>query len=122
VAEKINRLGHRTKLRKLSSGRTIGGKKFTRSYIAELLQNPIYIGKIRYRGSVYDSNIPPLIDESLFNQVQNIIRNNREPRNTPNRNKYNFLLKGLVRCSECGSIMTPTPAKSGNFYTIDVQR
>jgi len=115
VAEKINRLGHRTKLRKLNSGRTIGGKKFTRSYIAELLQNPIYIGKIRYRGDIYDSNIPPLIDESLFNQVQNIIRNNREPRNTPNRNKYNFLLKGLVRCSECGSVMTPTPAKSGDF-------
>lgn len=41
----------------------------------------------------------PIIDEELWNKVQNKLKSY----NTDNRKKYNYILKDLVYCAECGS-------------------
>ncbi|MEK6913738.1 MAG: recombinase family protein [Nanoarchaeota archaeon] len=45
------------------------------STIYQIIKNPIYIGKIKYKGEVYKANHLPLIDEVLFNKVNLIIPN-----------------------------------------------
>ncbi|MDD5012115.1 MAG: recombinase family protein [Candidatus Nanoarchaeia archaeon] len=43
------------------------------SALYQIVKNPIYIGKIRYKGGLYNGKQPPIIDEQLFNQANNKI-------------------------------------------------
>jgi len=42
------------------------------STLYEILRNQTYIGKIKYKGQLYKGNHPAIIDEDLFNKVNNI--------------------------------------------------
>lgn len=42
------------------------------STLYQILKNPVYIGKIPYKGSIYNGKHKPLVDESLFNEVNNL--------------------------------------------------
>ena len=48
VKAEVDRLALRAKVRKKSHGRTGGGCRFSRGYIYKLLNNPIYVGRIRH--------------------------------------------------------------------------
>lgn len=46
------------------------------STLYEIIKNPTYIGKIRYRGKLYKASHPKIIDEELFKKVnEKILRN-----------------------------------------------
>ena len=42
------------------------------STLYQIIKNPIYLGKIRYRGKLYKGKQSPLISENLFNQANKI--------------------------------------------------
>jgi len=42
------------------------------STLYQIIKNPIYIGKIRYKGTLYKGKHKPLVDEALFNQANKI--------------------------------------------------
>jgi hypothetical protein len=46
LAEELDRLGIRIKLRRLAGGRTIGGGRFGVGALAHLLKNRLYIGEV----------------------------------------------------------------------------
>ena len=62
--------GIRSKLRKLSSGRVVGGGSFGVGALAHLLKNRIYIGEVVYRGKIHRGGHEPLLDLALFEAVQ----------------------------------------------------
>ena len=43
------RLGFRSRVRMLASGRTVGGGSFSRGHIHQMLSNPLYAGRIRHK-------------------------------------------------------------------------
>ncbi|NLO91974.1 MAG: hypothetical protein GX410_08320 [Elusimicrobia bacterium] len=51
----------------------------------------------------------PIIEPAVFEQVQKLLasRNHRGGEVHYAANKYGFLLKGLIRCGECGNAITP---------------
>jgi site-specific DNA recombinase len=53
LAEDLDRRGIRSKPRRLSDGRTIGGSRFGVGALAHLLKNRFYIGEVVYRGDVH---------------------------------------------------------------------
>lgn len=69
--------------------------------IKKMLSNPVYIGKVKYSGEVYDGIHDAIIDEEQFNRVQTLIaqREGHQLRPTYDRK---HLLTGLLRCS-CGA-------------------
>ena len=78
-----------------------GGKPLCHNGVRKLLQNPFYAGKFRWAGRIYNGNHPPMITESQFEQMQRILdptRHCTRPKDEP----YQFLLRGLIRCAECG--------------------
>ena len=53
LVEELAQQNVRTKVRQYRNGRTAGGVHFQRGSLSQLLQNPIYIGKVSYRGELY---------------------------------------------------------------------
>jgi len=107
VAKEINGMGYRTK----SKSKT----KFSKWSITYILSNRLYIGKTTFAGQIFEGQHKPLITANRFNHVQKMMAKNKRTRTVPSQNKYDFRLKGILKCGDCGSMMTPSPAKSGKY-------
>src|SRR5882724_6780692 len=62
LAEDLDRRGIRSKPRRLSDGRSIGGSRFGVGALAHLLKNRFYIGEVVYRGQVHRGEHEPILD------------------------------------------------------------
>jgi site-specific DNA recombinase len=70
LAEELDRRGIRSKPRRLSDGRTVGGGRFGVGALAHLLKNRFYIGEVVYRGEVHRGKHEPILESALFEAVQ----------------------------------------------------
>lgn len=84
-------------------GRT-GGKPIAYSSLCALFKNPFYTGQLPFKGQLYPGNHPSMITEEEFDRVQQII----DPLHTtrPKDKTYNFQLRNLFKCGECGFAIT----------------
>jgi len=89
--------------------KTRAGKKYGKGSIDNMLRNPIYYGKISYKGNLYDGIHKPIIPEAMFLKAQSLRKVRVRPKTKIN---HTYLLGGLLRCAECSSIMTPTYTKN----------
>jgi len=80
------------------------GKKIHKSVMTNLLRNIFYTGKMRYKGKIYQGKHKPLIDMETYSEVQKILDAHNQGANRTRKHK--FLLRGLLYCKECGSLMT----------------
>jgi DNA invertase Pin-like site-specific DNA recombinase len=62
--------GIKTKVRPLSTGRTIGGIPFTRGSLGYFLRNRFYVGEVSFKGEVFPGEQPTILDRKLFDAVQ----------------------------------------------------
>jgi hypothetical protein len=69
LAQDLDRRGIRSKPRRLSNGRTVGGGRFGVGALAYLLKNRFYIGELVYRGEVHHGEHEPILDSALFEAV-----------------------------------------------------
>ena len=106
TAEILNRKGYRTKSFVSRRGKVYSGKPFSTMAVKRILTHPFYIGKITYKGQVLDGRHEPIVLTEMWERVQSIIASKQ---GTSKRAEilHVFELKGLVRCGECGSYMTP---------------
>jgi site-specific DNA recombinase len=79
------------------------GKDFSKSYLARILRNITYTGKINYIGKIYQGIHQPIISEEVFELTQKI----HKKRVKKFRVYKNFLFGGLINCKECGYKMSP---------------
>jgi DNA invertase Pin-like site-specific DNA recombinase len=70
LAEELDRHGIRSKPRRLSNSRAVGGARFGVGALAYLLKNRFYIGEVVYRGEVHRGDHAPILDRPLFEAVQ----------------------------------------------------
>jgi site-specific DNA recombinase len=93
--------------------RSKSGKKITPETLRGLLTNPLFYGQIYAKkwNVLIDGDFKPLIDKRLFDKVQSV-RSGRAPIAVPRvRNNRQFPLRGLVRCSDCGLMVTAATSK-----------
>ena len=77
-------------------------KNFSKTIIAYLLRNPVYVGKIKHNGEIYQGIHEPIISEEIFALAQKIHKEKQK-----NFRVYkNFLFGGLIKCESCGANMT----------------
>ena len=69
LAQDLDRRGIRSKPRRRSTGRTVGGGRFGVGALAYLLKNRFYIGELVYRGEVHHGEHEPILDSALFEAV-----------------------------------------------------
>ena len=110
VVNRVNNEGHKSKK----------NRAFAVSTIKEILQNPVYIGKIRYnvrqdwskkrRNNINANPIlsdgihEPIIDMETWNKVQVILKERSKKHNKIYDSE--FPLTGILRCPVCGAGMT----------------
>lgn len=137
IAKNINELGIKTHR----------GKKFENRTIYYILNNPVYIGKLRYtpgRKNQYDFNDPntiivtgkhtPIIDMELWDLTQLELSKNNKWKKPHQRmcSEPKHWTKGLIRCKECGCTMVTcgktklrcngyNKGKCSNHYTIVIE-
>lgn len=84
------------------------GKNIKWSYrtVRAVLDNPIYIGKNKYKGIVYDGNHPAIISEDTYYKVQAELKIRQikafEMNNNPRPFRAKYMLSGLIKCGLCG--------------------
>ena len=91
--------------------RTHFGRPVVKSQLHRLLSNPFYIGKMTWKGKIYEGKHEPLISMELFELVQGRLTR----KTAPKYSKHNPLFKGMMRCAECGGTVTWEQQK-GHWY------
>ena len=91
-----------------------GGEPFNKNSLSRLLSNIIYIGKVNYKGTIYEGEHEAIIAEKLWRDVQKCLRRNGNTGGKRVRNKYSTLLKGLLYCIPCNTAMTHTYSVKNN--------
>ncbi|MDD5441744.1 MAG: recombinase family protein, partial [Candidatus Omnitrophica bacterium] len=96
------------------------GKTYSKPQVSRILQNIRYIAKQEHDGQIYPGNWTPLRAEDVHKTIQAILRRNRATNHSPNSSNRNYvyLVKSLLKCSNCGSTMIARPAtgKGGKYY------
>ncbi|MDD2666651.1 MAG: recombinase family protein [Methanocellales archaeon] len=94
--------------------KTKNGKLFSHERIKQILQNKFYMGRMEMWNKGVKGKHQPIIEEPLFNQVQNILS---ERKITQDRwQKRDFLLRGLVYCQGCQRRLTAEIHQRGDYY------
>lgn len=88
--------GIRSKCWVTQKGNARGGSTFTRGALYALLQNPVYIGRIRHKDKVHDGQHEAIIDAGTWEAVQNLLARNRHESRTKTNAKSPSLLAGLL--------------------------
>jgi len=87
--------------------RNYQGKKFSEKSFQSLLRNKRYIGIYTYKDEEYPEKIPRIIDDDLFERVQQKLATNKQApakRKATGDNEYLLTLK--LFCGHCKALMT----------------
>ena len=106
LAEYLNERGFRTRnkhvIKNGSEENISGPRPFSLYSVRWLVHNPFFIGKVRYHGHLYEGQHEPIINEQLFNLVQQKLKQAKNSSRSVSSAFRNYLLKGLIRCIYCG--------------------
>jgi site-specific DNA recombinase len=92
------------------------GRDFSRSMISSLLHNCFYYGAIKFNGNYYEGTHEPLISKSLFDEVDDRIKE----KSKPITRHWNQAFKGLIKCP-CGCFVTAETKKKENKTTGELR-
>ncbi len=90
---------------------TSRGKPFQKSHVQKILNNPFYMGTIRFNGQEYPGAHEPILSEELFKAVQLKMTGGKPVK----FRKHNPLLKNMMLCEYCGKVVTWQQQK-GRYY------
>ena len=86
--------------------------------VHHILRNPIYIGKISYKGILYNGLQKAIIDYDTWEKASELL-DGIEKLNKKNSSKRKIitdsLLTGLVYCGDCNKALSPTHSKKKNL-------
>jgi len=89
------------------------GNVLSVSCVQRLLQNPIYYGIFSFNGEIYDGTHEPIISKKLFDSVQQVMNNRGKKKR---KRKHEFAFSGLMRCGNCGCLITAEKQKGHHYY------
>ena len=96
VARKLNEAGHRKR----------SGRKWDKRVILHMLRNPLYLGKLRWRGSIYEARHEPIVSDTLFKKAEGVLRDRvKDLKGRQWHNGDERLLTGIMKCGCCSSHM-----------------
>jgi DNA invertase Pin-like site-specific DNA recombinase len=77
LAGELEDAGICSPVRQSATGRAFGGRPFSRGHLYRILSNPLYIGRIDHGGRSHQANHPSIVKQELWDQVQEILADNK---------------------------------------------
>jgi site-specific DNA recombinase len=77
VVRELNRRGWHTKQWITQKGESHGGKPFTKSRLYRLLTNPIYTGRVEFKGQFYEGEQEAIVEADTWESVQRTLHRYR---------------------------------------------
>ena len=108
VAHFLNDQGYRNRL----------GKLWDRRQVQRTLQNPLYVGKMKWGDALHQGLHQPLMSEKQFNEIQMIFKSGNRLVKESTTGAY---LQKLLWC-DCGHAMTPSHSLNKNRMRYDYYR
>ena len=84
-----------------------------RSQLEHILKNPFYYGMVCFKDEIYQGVHKPLISKELFDEVQKAFKKDNKPKHLIARD---FLFGGVLRCANCGCIVSGEIKKGKYIY------
>jgi len=99
---------------KIQGLHNLQGKPLSLCGIETVLNNPFYTGLIRLKnsGRMFEGVHEPIVSPVLFQRVQDLKLGKYGKKST----KHNHLFRGLFRCGNCNSPMSPEVQKGNVYY------
>lgn len=117
VVAELEQRRWKTKSWKSQNGRVHTGRDFAKASLRRLLTNAIYAGQVEHRGAMYPGEQTPIIEQSVWQEVNSELRAGRRTGTGAIRTPQNALLAGLLLCKSCQRPMVATyTAKPGRRY------
>ena len=113
LVEELAQQNVRTKVRQYSNGRTAGGVHFQRGSLSQLLQNPVFSGRVSYSGELYEGEHEAVVAPDHWAEVQRLLAANRNERKLGKKTRYPSLLTGIIGDPD-GRPMTPVSTHKGS--------
>lgn len=88
------------------------GGRLARSGLCDMLKNVAYIGKVPWKGIIYDGTHEAIVPVALFEQVQAVLASFE--RSKERQRTHSHFLKGILRCGSCGSRLILNMIKGRN--------
>ncbi len=82
------------------------------SQIQSLLKNPLYYGVFKFNGEMYEGTHEPIITKKLFDKCQVVMAGRAKTKKSIKQ----YVLRGFMRCGECGRMITAETQKGHNYY------
>jgi len=112
TVKELNRRGWTLKKWTTKAGLDYGGGPFDVHSLRRMLSNYAYIGKVNFRGTIYNGEHDAIVEQETWQRVQELLKNGRKgPR--PPSSRTTSLLAGILRCAPCDAAMTPTYSQKG---------
>ena len=125
VKSEADKLGLKTAIRTLSSGRLKGGTRFSFGHIYHILTNPIYAGRIRHKANIYPGQHPAIIEPDAWDAIQEklqagaVMSRSGIGRNSDDSKKSVSLLTGKI-FDQTGDRLTPSHTKTAKGRRLSV--
>lgn len=110
-AEQVRRIFERYASGEYSIRRLAITERKAHSAIRRILKRTAYKGEFRRGGDVIP--VPAIVPADIFDRVQEMLRKQRVYRSSPESTDY--LLRGLVKCLDCGAGMSQTIKRKRKF-------
>ena len=92
--------------------RSRSGRKYYKSKIHKILNDPFYCGIMEHDGQKYLGKHEQIISKKLFDNVQEVITGKAHTK----RQVIPFAFRGILRCANCGCQLTATQKKGKHTY------
>jgi DNA invertase Pin-like site-specific DNA recombinase len=113
VREQAEHIRLRSKRCRLADGSQRGGHVMSRGQLHHILTNPIYAGRIRHKGQVFEGQHPAIIDPERWDRLQQQLScKSAKERNTKQHRDPSPLAGKIM--DEAGQKLTPSHTKKGD--------
>ena len=124
LQEELKRTGIRSKSRVTAAGSSLGGAILCRGTLYHLLSNPIYVGKTRHKGAIYEGKHEAILDDEIWKAASALLDENTVARRNHSNLPSGRMLHGKLQ-TEGGSLYTPTHCSKGGrryfYYALTVK-
>ena len=111
IAETLNAEGILTKKYRTKTGKDFGGQRFRERIVYDILTDHKYVGRIQHKGVLYPAEHKAIITDELFERVQAVLKSNHRVAHKHQSKRF-ALLRRMIRCGECGSLVQPAWTKN----------